>query len=287
MKKPKTIYGIIGNPVSHSLSPIMHNTAFAELGINAIYKLFPLKQSELPGFFLNLREKTSPVFGLNVTVPYKEEVIPYLDSLSPFAQRVMAINTIVITNERRLIGYNTDGPGFISHLMEMKFNIQGKRIVMLGAGGTTRAIISVLCLLPDRPESIKIYNRTPEKLETLLSDLGQRIDVSIVAPVAAIDDLNIELADLLINTTSLGMKREDPCLIGPEILHPGLLVYDVVYSPAETKLIKMAKQIGAQTANGLGMLFYQGVLSFQHWASVQLDENIKEKMRKNLTKELK
>ena len=287
MQEQKTIYGIIGYPVTYSLSPLMHNTAFKELGVKASYKLFPLKQEELFEFFAQLHEKSSLILGLNVTVPYKEEVIKYLDVLSPFAQRVMAVNTIVITHERKLIGYNTDGPGFISHLLELKFNIQRKRIVILGAGGTTRAIISVLCMLPERPESIRIYNRTPEKLERLLADLGQRMDVSIVEPVQSIDDLNIEIADMLINTTSLGMKSEDPCLVDEELIHPDLLVYDVVYNPPETKLLKIAKQKAAKAVNGLGMLFYQGVLSFQHWANVQLDEKVKKKMRESLMAGLK
>ncbi len=287
MAAQKTTYGIIGYPLKSSLSPLMHNTAFKELGVDAVYKIFSLKEDQFPDFFSDLREKTNPIFGLNVTVPYKEKVISYLDTLSPFAEKVMAVNTIVINKERRLIGYNTDGPGFLSHLTELKFDTKGKRVVMLGAGGTARAILAVLCLLPNRPEGIKIYNRTPENLDRLIEDLSTRIDLSIVETVNSVDDLNIELADFLINTTSLGMKEGDQCLINEELFHSNLLVYDVIYNPPETKFLKMARKRGAKTVNGLGMLFYQGVLAFQHWSNIQLDERVKAKMRESLTKGLK
>ena len=213
MSTPKPIYGIIGFPLEHSLSPVMHNTAFKELGVDAEYKLFPLQEEELGDFFADLREKDSPIFGLNVTVPYKEAVIKYLDVLSPFAQKVNAVNTIVISPERKLTGFNTDGPGFLTHLIELGFQTGGKRVAILGAGGTTRAIVAVLCLLPERPASIKIYNRTRENLGQLLGDLGKRLDVSIVQPADSIDDLDIAMANLLINTTSVGLKANDPGLV--------------------------------------------------------------------------
>ncbi len=278
----KTLYGIIGYPVAHSLSPLMHNAAFKELGVDAEYKLFPLKEEELDGFFEDLRSPACPIFGLNVTVPYKEKVIPYLDSITPLAQRIMAVNTIVVTNERRLIGHNTDAPGFLSHLVELKFNTRGKKIAMLGAGGSARAILAVLCMIPERPESIKLYNRTPSRVDELLNDLQTRIDTGIIEPVASIDDLDIPGADLLINTTSVGLKSGDLCPVDEDLLHPGLLVYDLVYNPPQTDLLKMAKAKGARTANGLGMLYYQGVLAFQHWANVQLDDDVKLKMRQAL-----
>ncbi len=280
----KAIYGIIGYPVNHSLSPLMHNTAFKELGVNAEYKFFPLKEEDLNDFFTELHEKKSHIQGLNVTVPYKATVVKYIDQLTPFAQKVGAVNTIVISEERALTGFNTDGPGFLTHLTELRFDTRGKRIAILGAGGTARAIVAVLCLIPERPERIKIYNRSRENLNQLISNLGQRIDVSIVEPVDAVDDLNIELADLLINTTSIGMQDTDLPLVSAELLHSDMLVYDVIYNPEETKLLHMAKAKGAKASNGLGMLFYQGILAFQHWAGVELDSQTKSKMRESLRK---
>lgn len=282
MPSSKVTYGIIGYPVAHSLSPLMHNAAFKALGVAAEYKLFPLKENELDGFFTKLREPECPMFGLNVTVPYKEKVLPYLDTLTPFAQTIGAVNTIVITAQRKLLGYNTDAPGFMAHLNELQFETANKRVAILGAGGSARAILATLCMIPERPQSIKIYNRTTSRMGELLNDLGERVDLGIVEPVNSMDDLNIELSDLLINTTSLGLKRDDPCLVDDSLLHSDMLVYDLIYNPPETKLLQSAKRRGAQTSNGLGMLYYQGVLAFQHWANVQLDDDVKNIMRQSL-----
>jgi len=279
-------YGIIGNPVEQSLSPVMHNAAFKELGIDAVYKLFPLKEEELKPFFDDFKKENSPIFGLNVTVPYKEAVIPYLDTLAPLAQRAMAVNTIVVGKDRKLTGYNTDAPGFLTHMAELKFDIVDKRVAILGAGGSTKALLTCLCMVSDRPESIKVYNRTPEHLDQLLEDVGQRVDLSIVKPVQSVDDLNIELCDLLINTTSLGMKESDDCLVDEDDLNSNVFVYDLIYNPRETRLLKMAKAKGAKTANGLGMLYYQGILAFQHWANIQLNEEVKMIMLNSLEEAL-
>ncbi|MBP9854228.1 MAG: shikimate dehydrogenase [Candidatus Omnitrophica bacterium] len=285
-EEQQAVYGIIGKPVSHSLSPVMHNAAFKALDVNAVYKLFPLEKNEIADFFSALREPDSPIFGLNVTVPYKEDVVEHIDVLTPLAEKLGAVNTIVINHDRKLIGYNTDAPGFIAQLKEMGVSTAGKRIAILGSGGSCRAILGTLCMIPERPELITIYNRTESRLTTLLKDLGQRIDLSNVEPVRAVDDLNIELADILINTTSIGLKEEDPILVDEEMLHSSLVVYDLIYRPKETMLLKMARERGAQTANGLNMLYFQGVLSLQHWANIELSDEIKSKMRKALEKEL-
>ncbi len=282
MPEQKLTYGIIGNPVKHSLSPVMHNTAFKALAVDAVYQLFPLEEDEVESFLKDVRKTNSPIFGLNVTVPYKEKVIPFLDALSPFAQKAMAVNTIVVEPDRHLTGHNTDGAGFLAHLAELQFDVKGKRIVVLGAGGTARSILTALCLLPERPESIHLYNRTHQKAKGLVADLGKRMDVGLVTVEASIDDLNIELADLLINTTSVGLHSDDPCLVDDSLIHSDMLVYDVIYRPALTPLLKLAQAAGAKTANGLGLLFYQGVLSFQHWSGMPLDTKIKQKMRRSL-----
>jgi shikimate dehydrogenase len=283
MYEPPAIYGIIGNPVAHSLSPAMHNAAFKALKVNAVYKLFPLEdQGELKLFMEDLKEENNPIFGLNVTVPYKQDVLPFLDSLDPLAEKMGAVNTLVIDHHRKIHGFNTDGAGFLSHLTELHFDPKAKRIAILGAGGTARAIISVLCLLPQGPERISLYNRTRVNADALIEEIGKKIDTRIVTVVDEPEDLNIELADLLINTTRVGMNPTDPLLIDPEALHKDMLVYDVIYSPAETGLLAQAHLKKAQTANGLGMLFYQGVLAFWHWSGVELDEGTKKLMRKAL-----
>jgi len=283
MYDPPAIYGIIGNPVAHSLSPVMQNAAFKALKVNAVYKMFHLEdQEELKLFMEDLKERDNPIFGLNVTVPYKEDILPYLDTIDPLAEKIGAVNTIVIDHQRKIHGFNTDGPGFLSHLTELNFDLKGKRVAILGAGGTTRAIISVLCLLPNGPERITLFNRTRANAEALVLEIGKKINTGIVTVVDEAEDLNVELADLLINTTNVGMKDTDKLLIDPQALHKDMLVYDVIYSPSETKLLTEARQKKALTANGLGMLFYQGVLAFWHWSDVELDEPIKKIMRKSL-----
>jgi len=272
--QPPAIYGIIGNPLNHSRSPLMHNAAFKALQVDAVYKLFPIKEEELDFFFEDLRKVNNPIFGFNVTVPYKEKVVQYMDTLNSFAQLVQAVNTVVISKDRKLHGFNTDGSGFSTHLTELGFDPKGKRVSILGAGGTARSIISVLCLINERPEKILIYNRTFENAKKLIKDLSERMDVSHVEAVKAIDDLNLELADCLINTTSVGMKNNDQCLIDEDSLHKDMLVYDVIYEPEETVLLKMAKAKGAKTANGLRMLLHQGILSFQHWGDCELNKKM-------------
>jgi shikimate dehydrogenase len=286
MENVKSTYGLVGYPLSHSLSPVMHNAAFKELGVDAVYKLFPLKEEELDDFFARLKDKDCEIFGLNVTVPYKEKVLPHIDQLTPFAQKIKAVNTVVIDKDRKRIGFNTDGPGFLSHLATLGVDIRDKRIAILGAGGAARAILSALCILEQRPRSIKVYDIDKEKAQRLLVDLQKRMDVDIVQSVNSIDDLAIERCDILVNATPLGMKDDDPVIVGPDLLHENLFVYDLVYNPAETKLLRLAKSQHAHASNGLGMLFYQGVLAFQHWANVQLDERVKNVMHQSLERAL-
>jgi shikimate dehydrogenase len=281
--EPPAIYGIIGYPVAHSLSPLMHNAAFKALKVNAVYKTFELQDDEeLKLFFEDLKEENNPIFGLNVTVPYKEKVLPYVDIVDPFAERVGSVNTLVINHKRKIYGFNTDGPGFLSHLEELKFDPEGKRIAILGAGGTTRSILGVLCLINKRPVSIKLYNRTFSKAKALIDSLANKIDTSMIDIVDNIEDLNVELADCLINTTSVGLKGEQTLLVDPDNLHADMLVYDVIYNPSQTPLLKAAKLKGAQTVNGLSMLYFQGVLAFNHWAGMDIDDKYKRIMRQAL-----
>lgn len=277
-----TTYGIIGFPLGHTLSPVMHNTAFRELKADAIYQAMPLKEEELDAFFEELRDPDCPIFGLNVTVPYKEKVLEYLDVLNPLAEKIGAVNTIVIDQKRTLIGYNTDAPGFLSHLQELKVETKGSRVAILGAGGSCRAILSTMAMVPERPEIIRVFNRTPERTRDLVGDLSQRFDTSIVLPVDNLEELEIEHSDLLINTTSVGLKASDPSLVPEDILHPDVFVYDLIYNPWETRLLRDARLAGARTSNGLGMLYYQGVLALQHWAEMEIPEPVKKKMRKAL-----
>lgn len=287
MHQQVSTYGLIGYPLDYSLSPVMHNAAFRALNVEATYKTFPLKKDQIDTFFKDLKKQDSPIFGLNVTVPYKQEIISHLDCLQPYAQKVKAVNTISIDKKRKLTGFNTDGPGFLTHLTELGFDPNQKRIALLGAGGAARAIVSSLCMIPQRPQWIKIFDVKSSSTENLILDLGQNMNLDIVENVHSIDDANIELADLLINATPVGLRQTDLALVEPELLHADMLVYDLIYNPQETKLLNMARLKGAKVSNGLGMLFYQGVLAFQHWAEMELSGFVKEQMHRALLQALK
>ncbi len=254
-------YGLIGYPVKHSLSPAMHNAAFASLSINAEYKLFELSVHELEPFMLALAK--SEIRGINVTVPYKEKVIPYLYIISDEARLIGAVNTIKVT-DGRLQGYNTDGEGFIAHLkQEAGFNPREKNIAVLGAGGAAKAI--AVCLAKENPSRISLYDIDTKKAQDLASHIIDNVGFSRCQAVDSTAGLQLGAADCLINATPVGMKADDPCLIDKNDLHNELFVYDVIYNPQETRLLALAKSRGCRTSNGLGMLLHQGMLAFQIW----------------------
>jgi len=276
----KKVYGLIGYPVKHSSSPAMHNAAFCALGINAEYKLFPLKEEELAGFLKGLENNN--IFGLNVTIPYKEKVIPFLDSLSEEVKLIGAANTIR-RKDSKLEGFNTDGEGFLKHLMqELSFNPQSKAIAILGAGGAAKAVCVYLAKM--RPKRINVYDLDRTKTRGLISQLKEKFSGVEFIEADSIRELAIENSDLLVNATPIGMKESDSCLVDSESIHKDLLVYDLIYNPGETELLKLAKDKGAKAANGLGMLLYQGALSFQKWTDKAISLDI---MRQALQEELK
>jgi shikimate dehydrogenase len=279
MTLPK-IYGVIGYPVKHSLSPRMHNAAFKALKINAEYKLFPLREKELGTFLKGLPKKG--IFGLNVTVPYKEKVIPYLDKISPLARQAQAVNTIKVV-KRKLLGFNTDGKGFLRHLrQDLRFNPRGKSVVVLGAGGGTKAVL--LALAGCRPVSIAIYDIDQRKARKLTAYLKKSFRGLEIRQASSIDTLGIENADLLVNATPIGLKKSDPLIVSRQFLRRGMLVYDLIYNPAKTKLLKAALKKGSRVSNGLGMLLYQGAESFSIWTGRNAPLEV---MRRALTKERK
>jgi len=255
------IYGVLGYPVKHSLSPLMHNAAFRALNINAEYRLFEKAPDELEGFIRSLAEEG--ICGINVTVPYKEKVIPYLNNLSEEAKLISAVNTIKATGNN-LEGYNTDGDGFIRHLREdLGFEPGNKRAALLGAGGAARAVSVYLCVA--RAKAIAIYDVDKAKAQALAAMLVEHFKKVEVRSYNTIKDLNIKECDLLVNATPVGMKEPDPCIVDEHYIKNTQLVYDLVYNPRETKLLKMAKERGAKTSNGLGMLLYQGARAFEVW----------------------
>jgi shikimate dehydrogenase len=254
-------YGLIGYPVKHSLSPLMHNAAFASLNINAEYRLFEVKPQELEDFVNSLSQKN--IFGLNVTIPHKETVIPFLDSVSEEAKLIGAVNTIKVS-DNRLEGFNTDGEGFLKHLTaDLGFDPQGKIICIIGAGGASRAVS--VYLSQAKPRSISFYDIDRNKSSALAGHLKENFRNVEFKASDSIEGLNIKECSLLVNATPIGLKQSDPCIVEEKLLHKDILVYDLIYNPKETKLLKIAKSKGAKVSNGLGMLLYQGAIAFQIW----------------------
>jgi shikimate dehydrogenase len=253
----------------------MHNAAFRSLKINAEYRFFEKSPQELEDFLSSLKDAN--ISGLNVTIPYKEAVIPFLDEVSEEAKLIGAVNTIKVLRNR-LQGHNTDGAGFLKHISEdLNFTPRAKRICVMGAGGASRAISVYLCKA--KPKSISIYDIDKRRLAALARHLRSEFKNIEIRAADSIAGLNIGEADLLLNATPVGMSEADPCLVDKKFFHKGLLVYDLIYNPQETKLLARARDCGAKVSNGLGMLLYQGMLSFEIWTGKKAP---KEVMRKAL-----
>lgn len=260
---PKTgLYLLIGDPVEQSLSPAIHNAAFRALGLSSIYISMRVPRPVLSRVMVGLRAMS--VAGLNVTVPHKIEIIRMLDGLDDSAKLAGAVNTV--KNLRgRFVGFNTDGEGALRALEERTGGLSGKRVLLLGAGGAGRAIAFALA---KAGAEVSIANRTVSKARALSMDIQRRLGVRVRWLGLTRSQLTNSLrrADVLINATIIGMyPKVRETLITADMMHPGLIVNDIVYKPLETRLLREAKRAGAETVNGLGMLVHQAALSFEIW----------------------
>jgi shikimate dehydrogenase len=257
------LYGIFGYPIGHSLSPLMHNTAFVHYGIEAIYLPFAVQPAHL-----ELAVKSIAALqmgGVNVTIPHKQAVLAWMDELSPEARLIGAVNTIHL-QDGRLHGYNTDGIGFLRALEEVGSDVAGRTVMLLGAGGAARAIAVQLCLSGIR--RLLLANRTPTRAEDLAAYLRQNFphtDVSVVSMGESALATHLPHTDIVVNATSIGMHPRDPMLLPPTELGPRHLVCDIVYRPLYTPLLRAAQRQGARTIDGLGMLLHQGAKAFEIW----------------------
>ena len=262
------LYGIIGNPVRHSLSPLIHNRALKRMGINAAYLAFEVNdvESAVKGI------RGLGLQGVSVTLPFKTNIISYLDNVDTMATKIRAINTI-INQGGRLIGCNTDWSGALAALEE-KVELNGKRVYLLGAGGAGRAIAFGL---KGRGCKVTIVNRSAERAAGLADELG--FDHRPLRFLATLDRLD---TDVLINATSVGMHpREDVSPVPKTILHKGITVMDIVYHPLRTVLLREAEEQGCQTIHGLEMLAHQGAAQLELWTGKKADiEQIKEDLLK-------
>jgi len=272
------LVGLFGYPVEHSFSPLMHNGAFQHLGLNYAYLPFPVAPENLKQAVEGV--KALRLEGVNVTIPHKEKVMEYLDEISPAARLIGAVNTIVY-RDGKLIGYNTDGPGFIKSLAEeAQTKVMGKTMTVIGAGGAARAVAVQSAL--EGVKKIVLVNRQPAKAEAIAASIkesGQDCAVEI----HALDELtwkkDLGQIDILVDTSPVGMypQMEVPPIVEPEFLTPNLLVCDLVYNPLETVLLKAAKERGVKTWGGLGMLIYQGALAFELWTGEKAPAEIMQK----------
>ena len=256
--KPK-LYGLIGFPIKHSLSPCIHNAAFSKLKVRAKYKLFELNQEQLKVFLGSLKKKN--ICGFNVTYPYKEEILKYLERFSAGVKEVGSANTVVVEKSGKLKGFNTDYLGFSAHMKEL--SLKPRRVAVIGAGGASKAVCFALAKM--EVDELCIYDIDKFKSISLFKKLNSIFTKTRFNVAGSIDELEISDKDFLINASPVGMRKTDPLPVNPEHLHNGLFVYDLIYSPLETKLLAAAKERNLNFSNGLGMLLYQGAFAFKHF----------------------
>ncbi|HHL39451.1 MAG TPA: shikimate dehydrogenase [Deltaproteobacteria bacterium] len=256
--------GIFGDPVEQSLSPVMHNAAFEATGIDMVYLPFRVAPGSLVNAVTAVRGLEMP--GVNITIPHKERVMGLLDEVSDEARAIGAVNTVV-NDGGRLRGHNTDGRGWLASLVEETgFDPRGKTCLVAGAGGSARAVLHTL--LREGIGSVTVANRTLERAEALIDDLSELFpDARMTAMVLSKGLLveNAREADLVVNTTSLGMMGRGAPDLPVEAMRPGAVASDIVYRPLDTDFLKAAARRGLRVHRGLGMLLYQGALAFELW----------------------
>jgi shikimate dehydrogenase len=256
------VYGVIGDPIEHSLSPVILNAAFEASKLDCVFLAFKVKPEQVKAATAGMR--ALEIQGLNVTMPHKNAVIEFLDEIDPTARLLNAVNTIKNENGK-LFGFNTDGIGALNALRANGVEAKGKKVLLLGAGGAAKAIAFAL---GKEASELSILNRSLKPAAELADQLYQAFNAKVIvytfSPLAL--KANIGEADLLINATSVGMKpNANQTLIAPEYLKPDLTVMDIVYNPVETKLAKDANAAGAKVVSGVEMLIYQGAASFEIW----------------------
>jgi shikimate dehydrogenase len=256
------VFALFGDPVTHSLSPLMQNTAFKALKLDCCYLPFLVRRESLAEAVSAVRALN--LGGVNLTIPHKERVLSYLDEVDEEARVIGAVNTVV-NRDGYLCGYNTDAPGFLASLKSVGFDAKGKRVVVMGAGGAARA--AVFALVHQGISHIYICNRNTSRGEMLARDLRKAGAAVGVSDYGVSFSEALKNADLLVNATPVGMypnHKENPIIMRDQ-LHPRLLVCDLVYNPPQTRLLEEAAAAGCDVLNGVGMLAHQGALAFQLW----------------------
>ena len=274
------VLGIIGNPVRHSLSPAMQNAAIKACDLDYIYVPFSVQPESLAAAVSGLR--ALGVCGFNVTIPYKTAVMDYLDELDESAVAAGAVNTVLV-RDGLLKGYNTDGYGLISSLTDDLGYVSGAdSIVVIGAGGAARGALSALCLAG--AERIVVTNRSFNRAVELVEEMRARFPKStvLVSSQDQISEKHLRSASLLINTTSIGMAGDRIGCVDLASMPKGSKIFDMVYSPSETPLLREAASIGIEAVNGLGMLAAQGERAFSIWTGITPPKGLMKRVLKGL-----
>ena len=275
--------GLLGSPVKHSISPMMHNTGFQALGLDFVYLCFDVNEETLEDAVKGLR--TLHVKGFNLTMPNKNKILEYLDELSPAARLIGAVNTVE-NREGKLIGHNTDGIGFMRAVREQDIDVAGKCITLMGIGGAATAICTQAAL--DGAGRIYVFARMTSKYLPRMKELIRRLKKETGCEILLCDNedkdrlkKSLRESVLLVNATSVGMAPDEEGCILPakDYLHEGLAVGDIVYNPWETRLLRMAKEAGCKGFNGYAMLLYQGAEAFRIWTGKEMPvEVVREKL---------
>ena len=273
--------GLLGSPVSHSISPMMHNESFRMVGLDLIYLCFDVKEEQLDTAVAGL--KAAGIQGFNLTMPCKNRMVSLCDALSPAASLIGAVNTVV-NQDGKLIGHNTDGIGFWRSAEEVGFSSPGKNVTLMGMGGAATAIAVQAAL--DGVKELNIFARTTSRFWQRANHLTDDLNKRTTCKVQLFEQQDtstlkkcLDYSDILVNGTSVGMAPDTEASILPDsaLLHPELTVADVIYNPRETLLLKQAEAVGCPTFNGMYMLLYQGAEAFRLWTGVDMPvEHIKE-----------
>lgn len=274
---PQTrVYALIGNPVSHSMSPAIHNAAFMALNIDSIYVAFQVEDVKNALAGMRALDK---FMGMSVTIPHKIEVMQYVDEIPDVDRHIGSINTVVKENGK-LIGFNTDGPGALKAIVDAGVRPEGKNVLMLGAGGAARAIAFTLAE-KGKIGKLVLLDINEEFLAQLTGDLQRGTDTVIVPGTlnpAAIEE-HMASADLVINCTPVGMHpNEDATLVPEELFRPEQVVFDVVYNPLETKMLRQAKARGLKVIPGVEMFINQAILQFERFSGADAPEELMRKV---------
>lgn len=275
------ILGVIGAPIAHSLSPIIQNAALHEAGLDYVYTAFPVHRVALASAVCGLRD--AGVVGFNVTIPFKTEIMPLLDALSEDAQRIRAVNTVVIASDGTMTGHNTDVTGFMAGFAARGIGLAGKRTVLIGAGGAARA--ALWGLLRSGVSSVCIGVRNLAKGKALCTDFAEDGTFAVYC----FDDPHFRdvlcTADIVVQTTPIGMSPQTDAMppVDPAAISPSAAVYDLIYTPAETAFLRAAAAHGCTTINGETMLVMQGAEAFSLWTGVRPNTDL---MQRALREEL-